>query len=53
MAIPCISPATVPPDAVANAVKTSLKDNYPNDHTVDYGAGKLPGAVSIKQSLYE
>jgi hypothetical protein len=37
----------VPPDAVANAVKTSLQDNYPHDCTQDYVAGEPPGALSI------
>ena len=50
---PYISPATVPPDAVANAVKTSLQDNYPHDRAVGYVVGEPPGAVSIKQPLHE
>jgi hypothetical protein len=41
------------PDAVANAVKTSLQDNYPHDRAVGYVAGELHGAVSIKQPLHE
>jgi hypothetical protein len=44
---PNISPATVPPDAVANAIKTSLQDNYPHDRTLDYVVGEPPGAVRI------
>jgi hypothetical protein len=41
------------PDAIANAVKTSLQDKYPHDRAVGYVAGEPRGAVSIKQPLYE
>jgi len=37
----------VPTDAVANAVKTSLQDNYPHHRTLDYVAGEPPGALNI------
>jgi hypothetical protein len=43
----------VPPDAIANAVKTSLQDNYPRNRAVGYVAGELPGTVSIEQPLHE
>jgi hypothetical protein len=41
------------PDAIANAVKTSLQDKYPHDRAVGYVAGEPRRAVSIKQPLYE
>ena len=41
------------PDAIANAVKTSLQDKYPHDRAVGYVADEPTGAASIKQPLHE
>jgi hypothetical protein len=41
------------PDAIANAVKTSLQDKYPHDRAVGYVTGEPRDAVSIKQPSHE
>ncbi len=40
-----------PSDTIPETIKTILKTQYPHDAAIDYQAGDLRGAVSIKQPL--
>lgn len=39
------------PDRLSNAVKTRLRELYPEDKAVGYGPGEIRGAITLKRPL--